>query len=207
MDAEGLEGVRIRISWMACPECFQILVRIRRSFWQPRWDHVDNAEHATEEWLAVPRKPASRPIDALVPEPYRQDYIEASAILDDSPRMSSVLSRRILQDLLQEFAGYDDYKLEDRINKFIADTKYPSPLKDNLHHLRDIANFSAHTKKDKATGEIIDVGRDEAEWTLDVIDGLFDYFIVSPKRDAERRANWDQKRELTGTTRTNRKAP
>jgi hypothetical protein len=207
LDAGGAVGVRVRVSWMICPECFQILVLVQRSFYTPKWESVDKAEWQTEEWFAVPQKPAPRIIDSLVPEPYKQDYIEASAILDDSPRMSSVLSRRILQDLLQEFAGYDDYKLEDRIDKFIADAKYPPRLKENLHHLRDMANFSAHTKKDKDTGEIIEVGRDEAEWALDVIDGLFDYFIVSPKKDAERRANWDQRRELTGTTRTNRKAP
>jgi hypothetical protein len=134
-----------------------------------------------------------------------RDYTEASAILDDSHRMSSVLSRRILQDILERYADRKEYKLEDRIDEFLEDKRFPSSVKQSLHHLRDIANFCAHTKKEKATGEIIEVTPAEAEWTLDVIDGLFDYFIITPARDQKRRENWDKKRLLTGSPRPSRK--
>ncbi|MGH8012808.1 MAG: DUF4145 domain-containing protein [Candidatus Binataceae bacterium] len=108
--------------------------------------------------------------------------------------MSGILSRRILSDLLRKYAGRAEYKLEDQINKFIDDAAYPSNVKDNLHYLREIGNFAAHTKANKVTGEIIEVGVEEAEWALDVIDGLFDYFIVGPERNRLRRVKWDQKR-------------
>ena len=42
--------------------------------------------------------------------------------------MSGVLSRRILQDLLKEYAGRDEYKLEDRIDKFIDDAAFSARL-------------------------------------------------------------------------------
>lgn len=191
----------VSIRWMVCPndKCGQVLVLVRQALHHPSYS-PENSDFSA--WYAIPARPLLRQIDSLVHDPYRRDYLEAALILDDSPRMSSILSRRILAELLEQFAGRTEYKLEDRIDNFIADAQFPSNLKENLHHLRDMANFSAHTKKDKATGEIIDVDHDEAEWTLEVIDGLFDYFIVRLERDKERRAKWDAKRTGVGAVRT-----
>jgi hypothetical protein len=151
-------------------------------------------EYQSEEWFAVPRKRAPRPVDQRVPEEFSKRYIRACLILEDAPDMSGVLSGRILQDLLKKYAGRSEYKLEDQIDNFIADEKHPSHVKDNLHHLRDIRNCAAHTKANKETGEIVEVGMTEAAWTLEVIDGLFDYFIVSREKDRERREAWEKKR-------------
>jgi hypothetical protein len=87
-------------------------------------------------------------VDELVRDPFAKDFREACLILDDSPRMSSVLSRRILADLLEQYANLTDYKVATRIDKFIADITHPSRLRDNLHYLREIGDFSAHTMKD-----------------------------------------------------------
>jgi hypothetical protein len=194
----------VRITWMVCSNdaCHRMLVLASQVWHHPE---IPVTDQDFKSWYAIPTNPFERQPDPLVGDPYRTDYIEAACILKDSPRMSSVLSRRILQDLLEQFAGRIEYKLEDRIDNFIADAQYPSTLKENLHHLRDIANFSAHTKTDKATGEIIDVDRDEAEWTLEVLDGLFDYFIVAPEKNKQRRADWDAKRGKTGAPRPVRK--
>jgi hypothetical protein len=199
-------NVTIWVRWLVCPNpnCREIIVQIRRVRVIRRGVLIPGFKNE-DEWFAVPQRVAPRSIDPLISDPYRRDYLEAALILDDSPRMSSILSRRILADLLEQFAGRSEYKLEDRIDNFIADTKHPSNIKDNLHHLRDIANFGAHTKTNKITGEIIEVDRDEAEWTLEVVDGLFDYFIVGPAKDKERRAKWDEKRALTGAERPVRK--
>lgn len=114
--------------------------------------------------------------------------------------MSAVLSRRILADLLEEFAGKTQYGLADRIDSFNEDTKQPYGLRKNLHYLREIADLSAHTKRDDQA-EIVEVTQEEAEWTLDIIERLFDYFIITPARDASLRESFDQKLE-----RANRKA-
>ena len=112
--------------------------------------------------------------------------------------MSAVLSRRILADLLENYAGRTEYNLATRIKKFIEDPQYPSYLKQNLEHLREIGDFAAHAQKDLKTSEILDVGPEEAEWTLDVIDSLFDYFIVAPEKDKTRRANFEKKMVAAG---------
>jgi hypothetical protein len=53
-----------------------------------------------------------------------RDYREATFIIEDSPRMSSVLSRRILADLLEKYAGLTQYDLAARIDAFIKDTVF-----------------------------------------------------------------------------------
>jgi hypothetical protein len=128
----------------------------------------------------------------------RRDYTEAHMILEDSPRMSSVLSRRILADLLKDYAKCEGYSLAGQIDKFLAEPSYPSSLKDNLHYLREVGDFSAHTKKDLESGDVIEVTREEAGWTLDIIARLFDYLIVGPARDAQMHAVMDEKLRQAG---------
>jgi hypothetical protein len=55
--------------------------------------------------------------------------------------------------------------------------------------VRNIGNFAAHPIKATATGEVLPVEPGEAEWNLDVLEALFDFFFVQPavikrKRDA-----------------------
>jgi hypothetical protein len=146
------------------------------------------AEQVT--WLARPHG-ATRAIDPLVPEPFRTDYLEANAILDLSPRMSAVLARSILADLLERYVGLNDFNLNDRVDKFRADKTHPSTLRENVHHFREIANFGAHTQKNDQD-QIISVNRDGAAWMLDFLDRLFDYLIMSPAKDQKMREAWDE---------------
>jgi hypothetical protein len=176
-----LAGSSVSLDYMYCAnkKCNQLVVRVHETSSLP--PHVfKNREDATRTWLARPRR-ASRAIDPLVPDRFKRDYLEAAAILEDSPRMSSVLSRKILGDLLEVYAGLQSNSLKKQIDDFIEDTTRPHELRQDLHYLREMGDISAHTQTDDRE-EIIEVDRDEAEWTLDVIDQLFDYFIVSPEK-------------------------
>jgi Domain of unknown function (DUF4145) len=191
----GVDFTNLHVEWMRCanPECKQALIRMSESH-----ARVEN-NHSVEEtvtWLARPRA-STRPLDPLVEEPFRTDYLEAAAIIDLSPRMSAALSRHILGDLLEKYAGQDRGSLKSAIDKFVEETCHPDYLRENLQHLREIANFGTDTQKD-AYAEIVDVDRDEAEWTLDVLDSLFDYFIVAPKRNRKIRKAMDRKSEAAG---------
>lgn len=45
--------------------------------------------------------------------------------------------------------------------------------------IRNIGNFSTHPIKSKTMGEIVDV-EDGAEWNLEVLEGLFDFYFIQP---------------------------
>jgi hypothetical protein len=184
--------VGVTLDWMHCanPECQELVIRVHQT------THGDQNDAQTETWLACPRG-VRRSVDVLVPESFRRDYHEATAILEISPRMSAVLSRRIVADLLKRYAGQDQYRLPDQIDAFRADSSHPSHVRQPLHHLREIADFGAHTQTDERE-EIIDVGREEAEWTLHIVDRLFDHFIVSPERDRKLYESMDLQLEQAG---------
>lgn len=111
--------------------------------------------------------------------------------------MTTVLTSKVLYDLLEQYAGIAEYTLNGSINKFIADTSHPQRVRENLGHWREIRDFSAHTKRnenpdDEAFGEIIEAGREEAEWTLDMLDRLFAYFITEREQEKRLREKWDK---------------
>jgi hypothetical protein len=173
---------QVMVEGMRCAheDCEQLLIRINES--RPTaWIDGGGPILTTDTWIARPRfGETTRPVDALIGEPYRTDYLEAAAILEISPRMAAVLARRIVGDLLKDYAKKKHWSLTARIRSFINDGGHPSSLTTNLEHLREIADFGAHTQEaeqESESGEmevvIIDADREDAEWTLDLVDRLF----------------------------------
>ena len=160
-------SVTAQLFWMKCPndECHELLVMVHHGYHDTR---TALSRMEKDAWYAVPKRRSRRPIANEVPEPFRTDYIEAAMILEDSPRMSAVLSRRILTDVLAEYANLKEYKLSKQTEQFVADHTYSTPLRENVEHFREIADFGAHTQKDD-TGTIIDVTLEEAAWTLNCL--------------------------------------
>lgn len=148
---------------------------------------VFNYLEAPDTRVLVRPKGATRPMaPPQVPDPITADYNEAALVLSDSPKASAALSRRCLQATLREAAGVKGKTLWAEIEA--AESKVPSYLADQLHALREIGNFAAHPAKSEHSGEIIEVEPGEAEWNLDVLEGLFDFFYVQPAKAAERKA-------------------
>ena len=63
----------------------------------------------------------------------------------------------------------------------------PSHLVDSLHAVR-AGNIAAHTQKSSSSGDVVDVEPGEAEWNLDTLEGLFDFYYVQPAKTAARKA-------------------
>lgn len=67
----------------------------------------------TEDWFVLPRfASTARFIDPLVPAELHDDLMEAAAVLEVSPRMSAVLARRILADLLEDMQATKNMALQ-----------------------------------------------------------------------------------------------
>lgn len=120
-----------------------------------------------------PNPPSDVPLD------FAQDYIEASLVLSDSPKASAALSRRCLQHILREKAGVKRSDLSKEIDEVLA-SGLPSHLAEAIDAIRNIGNFAAHPIKSTGSGQVLPVEPGEAEWTLDVLDGLFDFYFVQP---------------------------
>ncbi len=197
--AGGERGVTLQLRWMRCSngECGELLVKARHQTYAPgdlQSVPQEQVQALSEnEWYVLPRYPLGKGLQKNLPADLRIDYEEANAILDLSARMSAVLSPRILAEVLKRHAGRNETRLICQIDRFLEDPHYPPRLKDNLDYLRAMGDFAAHAIVDEETGAIIAVERTEAAWALEVIDSLFDYFIVAPAKDLERREAFDAK--------------
>ena len=50
----------------------------------------------------------------------------------------------------------------------------------SVEAIRVIGNFAAHPVKSTNSGTVVDVEPGEAEWLLEVLEGLFDFYFVQP---------------------------
>jgi len=125
-----------------------------------------------------------------VPKEIKEDFQEASSVISLSEKASAALSRRCLQNMLNErgFKGKDLNAQIDSVLKIL-----PTEIAFNLDAIRQIGNFAAHPMKSELTGEIVDVEKEEASWNLDVLEQLFDFFYVQPKTAEEKRKKLDAK--------------
>lgn len=134
---------------------------------------------------AYPKNVHTRSAPPEVPPELAEDFNEASAVIADSPKASAALSRRCLQHLLR-LQGFAQHDLAKAIDAALAKKIMPGPLARNLDAIRNIGNFAAHPTKNTNSGAIVEVEPEEAEWNLDVLIGLFDFFYVQPAHDTAR---------------------
>lgn len=146
--------------------------------------NLPSTERVRQVW---PRDVSRSPMPRQVPATISDDYREACLVLSDSPKASAALSRRCLQNLLRQAAGVKPGNLYDEIQQVIDSKQLPSTVADSIDAVRHIGNFAAHPVKSTVTGEIVDVEPNEAEWNLDVLESLFDFYYVLPAKAQARK--------------------
>lgn len=174
------------MSAINCAGCARKIIRVSTVKRDDR-----NTRHPIWTAIVYPRW-ASRPIPAEVEGSFGAVFQEANAVLADSPRASAALSRRLVQQIIREKAGITRRDLATELEDLLK-TGVPSYLADAVDGVRHIGNFAAHPIKSTNTGEIVDVEPGEAEWLLDVVEGLFDFYFVQPAILARKRDELNKK--------------
>jgi Domain of unknown function (DUF4145) len=136
----------------------------------------------TRIMMVWPKGIARAPVPPEVPPEIVEDYKEACLVLADSPKASAALSRRCLQNLLRGAGGVKPGDLFDEIQQVMDSKSLPSALAQSIDAVRVTGNFAAHPIKSKNTGQVVPVEPHEAEWNLDVLESLFDFYFVLPAR-------------------------
>jgi hypothetical protein len=148
--------------------------------------------------MVRPKAISRAPIPPEVPAAIAEDYKEACMVLSDSPKASAALRRRCLQTLLRQAASVKPADLSAEIQQVLDSGKLPSGIGENIDAVRHIGNFAAHPNKSRSTGEIVAVEPHEAEWNLDVLESLFDFYFVEPARAKARRDALNKKLQDAG---------
>ena len=174
-----------------CPSCQQVVIAAE----QVTYDDESEDYEAVAERLLVPPAP-QRLVPPEVPEQIARDYMEAATTLPYSPKASAALSRRCLQAVLRDAGCARQRNLSEQIQAVLP--QLPSYLAEQVDAVRQIGNFAAHPIKDSRSGEIVVVEPGEAQWNLDVLDLLFDFYYVAPARVRAKRAALDAKLRAAG---------
>jgi hypothetical protein len=144
--------------------------------------------------LSSGRTPAAPEVESK----FAEDYNEACLVLSFSPKASAALSRRCLQNIIRMKEGIKERNLKTEIDTLITTGKLPSYISDNLEIIRGFGNIAAHGMEDQTSGEILDVEPNEAEFLLDVLELLFDFYFVQAAKAAKMKTTLNQKLTSAG---------
>jgi hypothetical protein len=133
---------------------------------------------ALQTWRLIPPSSA-KVFPDYVPQVIRDDYTEACAIRDQSPKASATLSRRCLQGMIRDFWKVSKNRLVDEIDA-IKD-KLDAETWEAIDAVRKIGNIGAHMEKD--INVIVDVDPKEAQLLIGLIELLVkDWYIAKHNR-------------------------
>ena len=190
---------RMMLLYEICPACEKIILKLVAG--SPTFDNGArligvNAPHSV--FLAYPRTATWAPCPTEVPAAFAEDYRESCLVLADSPKASAALSRRCLQNVLRGVAKVKPGNLADEIQQVIDSGKLPSYLVESIDAIRNIGNFAAHPMKSQKSGEILPIEPGEAEWNLDTLEAVFDFYFVQPEVIRKKREALDKKLKDAG---------
>jgi hypothetical protein len=77
--------------------------------------------------------------------------------------------------------------LTNEIQQVLDSKMLPTSVAENVDAIRNIGNFAAHPNKRTSSGEVLPVEPEEAEWTLEALELLFDVYYVQPARAKAKR--------------------
>jgi len=110
-----------------------------------------------------------------IPQQIRNDYEEATCILNDSPKAAATLYRRCLQGMVRDFWGIAKNKLADAIKELNG--KVSVAQWNAIDGLRRIGNIGAHMEND--VNMIIDIDEGEAEKLGKLIELLMEKWYIA----------------------------
>ena len=189
---------------MICPnpDCGKMIIKLAVGTPEKAYpNRIVGIKDIRYELTVNPLTSSRPPVPREVDEKFATDYKEACLVLKFSPKASAALSRRCLQNILREKAHVKPSPLYQEIQEVINSNSLPSHLSESIDAIRSIGNFGTHPIKSTSTGEIVEVEVGEAEWTLDVLESLFDFYFVQPailqmKKDALNKKLEDSGKQL-----------
>lgn len=133
-------------------------------------------------WMLRPSS-TSVPQPEYIPLALRQDYEEACAIVNLSPKASATLARRCLQGMIHDFWEITRKNLFVEILA-LKDIIDPQTW-EGIDAIRQLGNIGAHMEKD--VNIIIDIEPHEAKLLISLIEDLFQTWYVA-RHDREERS-------------------
>ena len=158
------------LEFCTCPECHKTSVHL---------ESICSARRDFKFSFTFPSISAACFPD-YVPVAIQQDYDEAIAVLDASPKAAATLARRCLQGMIHDFWQIHEKNLNAEITALKGNV--PADQWAAIDAVRKIGNIGAHMEQD--VNLIIDVSRDEAKSLIRLIELLVqDWYVARSDRE------------------------
>ncbi|WP_024346063.1 DUF4145 domain-containing protein [Lacrimispora indolis] len=162
------EESALRIDFYKCPQCNKHIIYCE--------GRGDETKHVSVNIL--PRSLAKQ-FPEYIPEKIRNDYEEAYAIVNSSPKASATLSRRCLQGMIHDFWNIKLKNLNQEITA-LKSKLLDDDLWNAIDSLRELGNIGAHMEKD--TDLIVDIDPDEATTLINLIELLMNEWYINREK-------------------------
>ena len=175
MTIECKEGYKLlQNQWIVCPNRECMSTTLIATLYNYKYENNDwKKKELVNTWKLLPGSYA-KVYPNYIPKALINDYQEASAILELSPKASATLSRRCLQGIIRDFWKVSKPTLFAEINA-IEDKIDPLTFK-SIDSVRKVGNIGAHMEKD--IDLIIDVEPKEAFLLIQLIELLFEEWYI-----------------------------
>jgi len=182
----------------ACPRCDKSIVLLK---WvsEERVAWMGNVTREPEEHgykLIYPSTTGRPLLPPEVPADYRDAYVETCHVLTVSPKASAALSRRLVQQFIQQELQISKKDLATEIKEVVSQKLLHPSLLSDLDHVRIVGNWAAHPNPNQQTGEIVDVEPGEAEYIVDLLERLLTTHFVDQARSAKMHAALTTKNQV-----------
>lgn len=185
LSLDNAEGQMVTsVTYIVCPnpECKKTTVDLLLTNGSPRVGGSINAwgQEFARQRLLPPSY--ARPLPDYIPQAVRDDYFEACAIADLSPKAAATLARRALQGMVRDYHGIVKRTLNQELTalKGVVD---PTVWK-AIDAVRSVGNIGAHMEKD--INVIVDVEPDEAVRLIRLIEMLVkEWYVARYEREQE----------------------
>lgn len=172
----------MKLQFTVCPneQCRELSLKagLYKAIYEGRYKPKD----LIQEWNLVPQS-RCRVFPGYIPQQLREDYNEACAILNFSPKASATLSRRCLQGMIRDFWNIIDKRTLKQEIDAIQDRIEPE-VWDAIEAVRKVGNIGAHMDKD--VDLIVNVEPGEAEQLIELIEMLFDEWYINKHERKQR---------------------
>lgn len=182
-----LDPSTLEIEFYHCPECGEYTI-------------LANGYGSAVKDVHVTIYPSSlaKKFPDYVPKNIRQDYEEACAIVDLSPKASATLSRRCLQAMIRDFWNIKGKKrLVDEIDALKDEIQ--ADQWEILNCIRRLGNIGAHPEADVSL--IIDINPEDAQKLISVIELLIKQWYIDRH---EKEQLYEEIREINLNTQSQR---
>ena len=180
LEQKGNLYQKIYIEYGHCPSkaCRRLIVRTTK----------EGGMGAQSIEYAVPAVTTVRLTGTVDPDIVSQ-YRKAKRILPIDQNASAAMSRRCLQMLLHKFFRIEKSNLKEEIQELLDSRHLPSYLAGDIDRIRKIGNFGAHPGKGIDLPD--NASRDEAEWSLEILEDLFEH-IAGREKSRRRNEQFDR---------------